>query len=41
MVRSFRSIPKNFHLKEKLLIKHLPLGRGGDFSGIFFDSKFI
>ncbi|MEK6914660.1 MAG: hypothetical protein AABW83_03345 [Nanoarchaeota archaeon] len=35
MVRSFRSIPKNPHLKEKLPIKLPPLGRGCDFSGIF------
>ena len=39
MVRSFRSIQKNSHLKEKSPIKPLPLGRGGDFSGIFFDNK--
>ncbi|MEK6914526.1 MAG: hypothetical protein AABW83_02640 [Nanoarchaeota archaeon] len=39
MVRSFRSIPKNLHLKEKSPIKLLPLGRGGDFSGIFSDMK--
>ena len=39
MVRSFRSIPKNFHLKEKSPIKPLLLGKGGDFSEIFWDDK--
>ncbi|MEK6914736.1 MAG: hypothetical protein AABW83_03740 [Nanoarchaeota archaeon] len=39
MVRSFRSILKNSHLKEKSPIKSPPLGRGGDFSGIFFDNS--
>ncbi|MEK6914710.1 MAG: hypothetical protein AABW83_03610 [Nanoarchaeota archaeon] len=37
MVRSFRSIQKNSHLKEKSPIKPLHLGRGGDFSEIFSD----
>ncbi|MEK6914050.1 MAG: hypothetical protein AABW83_00205 [Nanoarchaeota archaeon] len=40
MVKSFRSIPKNFYLKEKSPIKPLPLGRGSDFSEIFSDIKY-